>query len=240
MDQARGIVAPMNIPAWRDGFALVERVGALLPGVPVRLHNDAVCFAAAEYWNGAAQGTRNALGMVVSTGIGGGLVLDGRLLHGTTGHAGHVGHIVVAPDGPPCGCGGRGCVEAIARGPALVAWARQHGWTGPQAAVDDGPALAADAAAGNPVAVAAYRRGGAAVGRMLAGLTAALELQVVVFGGGVAAAGALLLDPVRATYDTHARMPFQRSLRITTSSLPDAGLVGAAALFAAPQLTGPW
>jgi len=98
-----------------------DRLRQRFAGLPVRLHNDAVCLAAGEHWRGAGRGRRNLLGMVVSTGVGGGLVLDGRLINGATGNAGHIGHVVADPEGPPCGCGGRGCVEAIARGPALAA-----------------------------------------------------------------------------------------------------------------------
>ncbi|MEV0823462.1 ROK family protein [Nonomuraea rubra] len=123
-----GEVSPLNIPGWR-GFPLRARLAALFPSVPVRLHNDAVCLAVAEHWRGAGQGSGDMLGMVVSTGVGGGLILEGRLLHGRTGNAGHIGHVVVdAAGGPRCGCGGHGCLEAVARGPALVAWALEQGW----------------------------------------------------------------------------------------------------------------
>ncbi|PZG07395.1 ROK family protein, partial [Nonomuraea aridisoli] len=118
-----GEVSPLNIPGWRR-FPLRARLTALFPGLPVRVHNDAVCLAIAEHWKGAGQGTRDMLGMVVSTGVGGGLILGGRLVHGRTGNAGHIGHVVVEPDGGPrCGCGGHGCLEAVARGPALTTWA---------------------------------------------------------------------------------------------------------------------
>ena len=123
-----GVVSPLNIPAWRD-FPLRSRLAERLPGIQVRVHNDAICLVAAEHWRGAGRGRDNVLGMVVSTGVGGGLVLDGRLVEGASGNAGHIGHVVVDPDtGPVCDCGGRGCPEAIARGPALVAWAQSEGW----------------------------------------------------------------------------------------------------------------
>ncbi|MFD0470149.1 ROK family protein [Nonomuraea thailandensis] len=132
-----GEVSPLNIPGWR-GFPLRARLAALFPSVPVRLHNDAVCLAVAEHWLGAGQGSDDMLGMVVSTGVGGGLILNGRLLHGRTGNAGHIGHVVVEPSGGPrCGCGGHGCLEAVARGPALVAWALEQGWV-PGAVLHDG------------------------------------------------------------------------------------------------------
>ncbi|WP_433434593.1 ROK family protein [Nonomuraea sp. CA-141351] len=123
-----GEVSPLNIPGWR-GFPLRARLSARFPGVPVRLHNDAVCLAVAEHWKGAGRGAADMLGMVVSTGVGGGLILNGRLVNGRTGNAGHIGHVIVEPDGGPlCGCGGHGCLEAVARGPALTAWALDQGW----------------------------------------------------------------------------------------------------------------
>ncbi|MGN9840758.1 ROK family protein [Nonomuraea sp. H19] len=136
-----GEVSPLNIPGWR-GFPLRARLAARFPGSPVRLHNDAICLAVAEHWKGAGQGSADMLGMVVSTGVGGGLILQRRLVNGGTGNAGHIGHVVVEPEGgPPCGCGGRGCLEAVARGPALTAWALDHGWV-PSTAAQPGPALA--------------------------------------------------------------------------------------------------
>ncbi|MGV9776421.1 ROK family protein, partial [Streptosporangium sp. NPDC003464] len=108
-----GAVSPLNMPGWR-GFPLRARLAERFPGVPVRVHNDAVCLAAAEHWRGAGRGSANMLGMVVSTGVGGGLILGGRLIDGASGNAGHIGHIVVDPGGPVCGCGGRGCLEEAA------------------------------------------------------------------------------------------------------------------------------
>jgi glucokinase len=220
-----GVVSTLNIPAWRD-FPLRQRLADLFPGRPVRLHNDAVAFAAGEHWRGAGAGVPNLLGMVVSTGVGGGLILDGRVRDGATGNAGHIGHVVVDPAGPDCTCGGRGCLEAVARGPATVAWARAQGFAGV-----DGRALVTAARGGDAVALAALRRSGSAVGQALAGATALLDLDLVVIGGGLSAAGDLLFGPLQAAFDRHARMPFTRRLRIVPAQRPaDAGLLGAAAL----------
>jgi glucokinase len=220
-----GVVSTLNIPSWRE-FRLRDRLADLFPGVPVRVHNDAIAFTAGEHWRGAGRGVDDLLGMVVSTGVGGGLILGGRVRDGRTGNAGHVGHVVVDPDGPPCGCGGRGCLEAIARGPATVAWANSQGFAGA-----DGVALVAAARAGEPVPIAALDRSGAAIGRVLAGVTATLDLDLVVIGGGLSQAGDLLFRPLRKSFDRHARMPFTRRLRIEPAQRPaDAGLLGAAAL----------
>jgi glucokinase len=223
-----GRVSPLNLPAWRD-FPLRERLQARFPGLMVRVHNDAPCFAAGEHWRGAGKGVDNMLGMVVSTGVGAGVVIGGRLVDGRSGNAGHIGHVVVDPAGWPCSCGGRGCLEAVARGPALAAWAVQNGWR----ASGDGSAhaLADDARGGDPVAVAAFARAGRAVGTAIASAAALLDIALVVIGGGVAQAGELLFAPARRALHDHSGVEFLRDLSIVPSALgPDAGLVGAAAL----------
>jgi glucokinase len=186
-----GTVCPINIPAWRD-FPIVERVAAAIPDVPVRLGGDGLCMALGEHWRGAGQGAAFLLGMVVSTGIGGGLVLDGAPYHGRTGNAGHVGHVIVDTDGPPCVCGARGCVEAIASGPHLAQWARSQGWTGA-----DAKELADAAASGNELGLKAFRRGARAIAAMIASVGAVCDLDLVVLGGGVAKSGPVLFDPLR-------------------------------------------
>lgn len=232
IDTREGTVSPLNIWPWRR-FPLCDRVAAAVPGVPVRLAGDAVCVALGEHWRGAGTGSDFLLGMVVSTGVGGGLVLGGAPYHGRAGSAGHVGHVVVEPDGPPCACGGRGCVEAIASGPRTVQWAREHGWPAPETVGADQLAKAANA--GDPVALRAFRRAGAAVGRMIASVAAVCDLDLAVIGGGVAKAGALLFDPVREAVATHARLDYLRELRVVPAQLGgEAGLVGAAALIAGP------
>jgi glucokinase len=227
-----GVVSPLNLHAWHE-FVLRDRLRALFSGVPVRLANDAIAMTIGEHWRGAARSFDNVLGVVVSTGVGGGLILDGRARYGDTGNAGHFGHIVVEPDGPACGCGGRGCVEAIARGPAVVAWAVAHGWEPQRGASADGRALLADANSGNKIAIAAFDRAGEAVGVAIASATHLLDLDLVVIGGGLSNAGELLLAPARTAFARHARMSFASRCRITRAELGgDAGLVGAAALVA--------
>jgi glucokinase len=235
MEWPAGLVSPLNLPAWR-GFPLRDRLAQRLPGLPVRVHNDAICMAAAEHWCGAGRGHANMLGMVVSTGVGGGLVLDGRLINGASGNAGHIGHIVVDPeDGPVCGCGGRGCVEGIARGPALVQWAQARGWRPGQrdASAKD---LADDAAHGHPVGLAAMRRAGRALGIAIASATSLCDLEVVSVGGGLSQAGPLLFDPLTEAFRAHARLDFTRQARVVPAALgQSAGLVGAAALIFAAE-----
>ncbi|MGO9079655.1 MAG: ROK family protein [Streptosporangiaceae bacterium] len=228
-----GRVSPINLPAWRN-FPLRERLAQRLPGIPVRVHNDAICVVAAEHWRGAGRGASSVLGMVVSTGVGGGLIADGHLISGASGNAGHIGHVVVAPDdGPLCGCGARGCLEAVARGPALVSWAQEQGWRQGQA----GPTakeLADDGAQGHPVCQAAMRRAGRALGIAIASAVYLCELEVVAVGGGLSQAGAQLFDPLEEALREHARLDFARRVRVVPAALgQSAGLVGAAALICA-------
>lgn len=219
-----GEVSPLNIPAWR-GFPLREEL-ARRYGVPVRLHNDAVCVAVAEHWQGG-WGTDDLLGMVVSTGVGGGLISGGRLLDGASGNAGHIGHIVVEPGGPLCGCGVRGCLEAVARGPAIVAWAAAQGCR-----ATTGVELAALAAQGDALALQAFARAGRALGIGIASAAALLDVGVVTLGGGISQVPSLW-PTLRLSLGSHARLSFLKGLRVEKAALGQtAGLVGAAALFA--------
>ncbi|MGV0834075.1 ROK family protein [Mycolicibacterium thermoresistibile] len=228
IDLAAGTVSPINLTAWQE-FPLVARVSAVVAGVPVRLGGDGLCMAVGERWRGAAREARFVLGTVVSTGVGGGLVLDGMSYQGRTGNAGHVGHVVVDPQGARCSCGGRGCVETVAAGPALVRWARANGWDAPPAA--DAGQLADAAAAGDPVAVRAFHRGADALAAGIASVGAVCDLDLVVIGGGVARAGPLLFDPLREKLTRHAGLSFLRGLRVVPARLgADAGLIGAAHL----------
>jgi glucokinase len=198
---------------------------------------DAVAVAVGEHWKGAARGNRNVLGMVVSTGVGGGLILDGRAMVGATGNAGHIGHASVDADGPACVCGGVGCLEAIASGPSMAKWARDNGFVG-----GDGSAVAiADAAAkGDRVALAAFRRSGEALGMAIASAVTLLDLDLVVIGGGVAAAGSLLFEPLGAAYTRYAALGFAAAPRVVPALLgAEAGLIGAAAVVLVPEAYWP-
>jgi len=228
LDLPGGTTSPINITAWQR-FPIVERVAAAT-GLPVRLGGDGLCMAMGERWRGAGRDAQFLMGMVVSTGIGGGLVLDGAPYDGRTGNAGHVGHVVVEPDGDLCTCGGHGCAETVAAGPHLARWARAHGWVAPPEA--NAKELADAANAGDPVALRAFDRGANAIARMIASVAAVCDLDLVVIGGGVAKSGALLFDPLRSALGHYAGLSFIRDLRVLPAELGgDAGLVGAAALF---------
>jgi glucokinase len=228
IDANAGTVSPVNIASWR-GFPLRDRIAAAMPGVPVRLAGDGICMALAEHWRGAGRGANFLLGMVVSTGVGGGLVLDGVPYQGRTGNAGHVGHVVVEPDGQLCPCGGRGCVETVASGPWMTRWALANGWAAPPGA--NAVTLAEAADAGDPVARQAFHRGATALAAMIASVGAVCDLDLVVIGGGVANSGRTLFDPLEAALVNYTGLSFIRGLRVVPAALGgDAGLIGAAAL----------
>jgi glucokinase len=202
-------VSPLNIPAWR-GFPLRARLADAF-GLPVHIDNDAKALALGEGWRGAAQGEASYLAMVVSTGVGGGIVLEGRLLDGEGANAGHIGHVIVEPDGRVCPCGARGCLEAEASGTAIAAR------TG---------APAADAPDGERA------RAGRLVGRAVASVAVLLDLRLAVVAGSVALGyGDVFFDAAQAELSDRARIEYARSARIVRAGLGDEGpLIGAAAV----------
>jgi len=239
VDISQGTVSPVNIPGWR-GFPLVQRVAAhpAGAGLPVVLGGDGVAMTAAEHWRGAARGCADALCLVVSTGVGAGLVVGGAVHTGRTGNAGHLGHISVDLDGEPCPCGSRGCVERLASGPAIARRALRDGWrpTGPDAS---SAAVAASAHAGDPVALAAFDRAAQALAAGIAATATLVEIELAVVGGGVAAAGEVLFTPLRRHLAEYAALPFAAGVRVEPALLgTDAGLVGAAALALASRGPG--
>jgi glucokinase len=209
MDLSSGTVSPLNIPGWRD-FPLRQRVEGLT-GLPTALDNDAKALALAEGWVGAARERRDFLAMVVSTGVGGGIVLGRRLVHGASGNAGHVGHVIVDPDGRVCPCGARGCLEAEASGTAIAAV------TGREPA--DAP----------PTVVV---RCGRMVGRGVASIVSALDVELAVVAGSVALGfGAPFFDAANEELHARARLSFARTAVIVPAGLGDRGpLVGAGAV----------
>ncbi|MER8094872.1 ROK family protein [Streptomyces goshikiensis] len=231
VDTSRGTVSPVNIGAWRD-FPVQERVAAELArhgaAVPTVLAGDGVAMTAAEHWLGAARGHANALCMVVSTGVGGGLILNNQLHPGPTGNAGHIGHMSVAFDGERCVCGGHGCVESLASGTAIARWALAQGWT--PAGDPTAAGVAAAAAAGDPVALAAFDRAGRALAAAIAATATLAETDIAVIGGGVAASGDTLFGPIRAHLASYATLSFVRDVQVVPALLgTHAGLIGAAA-----------
>ena len=199
-------VSPLNISVWRS-FPLRSRL-ADATGLPTFVDNDAKALALGEGWVGAAVGARNYIAMVVSTGVGGGIVLDGRLLGGRLGNAGHVGHIVVEPDGRPCPCGSHGCLEAEASGTAL-------------AAITGGPASLAP-----PELV---ERSGTLVGRAVGSVVNLLDLPLAVVSGSVALGfGDAFFRAAQTELDARCGLEFTHGARVVPGGLGDAGpLIGA-------------
>ncbi|MEU4881286.1 ROK family protein [Streptomyces althioticus] len=229
VDASTGTVSPVNVPGWRD-YPLVAQVRDAVGGLPVELIGDGVAITAAEHWQGAARGHDNALCMVVSTGVGGGLVLGGRLHPGPTGNAGHIGHISVDLDGDPCPCGARGCVERIASGPNIARRALENGWRPGPDGDASAAAVAAAARAGDPVAVASFERAARALAAGIAATATLVEIDIAVIGGGVGKAGEVLFAPLRKALTEFATLSFVRRLTVVPAQTgTDAGLVGAAA-----------
>jgi glucokinase len=209
MDRGGEHVSPLNIPAWRR-FPL-RRALANHTQLPVFVDNDAKALALGEGWLGTAAGRRDYLAMVVSTGVGGGVVLDGRLLDGAAGNAGHIGHVIVEPEGHTCGCGAQGCLEAEASGSAIERFTGRP------------PAEA-------PADVVA--RTGRLVGRAVASIANLLDLQLAVVAGSVALGyGDPFFAAAQQEIETRCRLEFARETRIRPAGLGDTGpLIGAAAV----------
>jgi glucokinase len=209
MTRDGALVSPLNIPAWED-FPLRDRLAGLT-GLPVHVDNDAKALALGEGWIGAARGVGDYIAMVVSTGVGGGIVVDGRLLDGASGNAGHIGHVIVEPDGRTCGCSARGCLEAEASGIGIRA------------------ATGRDPAEADKVV---RRRTGTLVGRAVASVVNLLDLRLAVVAGSVALGyGEDFFAAAQAEIDARCRIEFARAARIVRAGLGDAGpLVGAAAV----------
>jgi glucokinase len=224
-------VSPLNVPAWRE-YPLGALVRRCVADLPVTLRMDGLCITLAEHWIGAAVGYANVMGMIVSTGIGGGLILDGRAFAGPTGNAGHIGHIEVGGFTDECSCGGIGCVEAVASGPKSVAWAVAQGWSG-----SSGEELSASYANGDPIALAAVERAGRAIGQALASATAMVDLQLIAIGGGFSLVTPDLFDHIRTAIAERQEFDFVTKVRVVPSALSgDGPLVGAAALIHRSEL----
>ena len=224
VELGQGAIAPLNLPALA-GLPIVSLVQKLRPDVPVRLALDGACIALAEHWRGAAAGARNLLAMVVSTGVGGGLIIDGSPVTGISGNAGHIGQLRLrkrAPGAPVTD----GTLEALASGPSAVAWARAEGWAG-----SSGEQLAQGYAAADPIAVAAVSRSAGAVGEAIANVATLLDLEIAVIAGGFAQVADDYLDLVRASAQEAAVFDYARRVRVAASGLDGHGpLIGAAAL----------
>ncbi len=214
-------VSPLNLPQVR-GLAIDDVLGGLVDG-PLTLALDGTCIALAEHWRGALVGCDNAMAIVVSTGVGGGLVLGGRPIAGSSGNAGHLGQTFVRTVDDDAAAA---TLEAVAAGPGSVAWARSRGWDG-----HTGLDLAASYRAGDDIAVAAVGRSASAVGQAIAAAATLCDLEAVAIAGGFSHVADDYVDLVRAAASAAALHDYARRCRIVASGLDgDGPLLGAAAL----------
>jgi glucokinase len=209
MNPAERTVSPLHIPSWKD-FPLAAEVEQLTQ-LPTALDNNGKAVALGEAWCGAGAGVDDFVAVVMGAGVGGGIVSGGRLLEGRLGNAGHLGHIVVEPEGRPCTCGGRGCMEAYCSGRAIEDETGRPPQRAPQAVVE---------------------RTGILTGRALASLGAICDLKLAVVGGSVALGfGEPFFSAAQAELDHRARVAFTSGFRVVPAGLGQmASLVGAAAL----------
>jgi len=224
-----------NLPGWRDVPIcryLEERLG-----VPTRLENDANAAALGEHVYGAGRGCRHLIYMTVSTGIGGGLIIDGRLYRGATGVAGELGHMTIEPDGPLCGCGNRGCLEALVSGTAIAARGEEIVAQGGSAllAQEQGEVTAETvsraADQGDIACQGVIRRAGYYLGIGLASYVNIFNPEVIIIGGGLAKVGDLLLAPARAEMEARAMREALKAVQLRPAELGDYdGVMGMVAL----------
>jgi glucokinase len=226
IDRERGLVSPVNLQVWRD-FPLRDTVVGVAReaghDAPALLRLDGLCITLAENWVGAGRGRDNMMGMIVSTGVGGGVISGGAVVSGFSGNAGHIGQVEVpgfTDVDAPC------TLEEIAAGPHTVAWAQARGFEG-----STGEDLARAYAEKDRIAVAAVTRSGTAIGRAIASVSTLLDLEVVVIGGGFARVTPDLFDIIRTAIDRYSRFDYARRVEVLPTGLDtDGPLIGAAAL----------
>lgn len=213
-----------NIPGWKE--VKLKEILEKKIGLPVSIDNDANLMALAEYKIGAAKGFSNAVCITLGTGVGGGIVIGGRLYHGSSFAAGEIGHIPVNVNGPRCNCGGSACLEAYVGNNAIARYARSV--LGRPVSLEELSSLAKN---GNKKAIAVWKSTGTYLGVALAGVINLLNPDIVVIGGGVSAAGDVLFRQIRRTVDVRAMSVQARKVKICRARLgSDAGLIGAALL----------
>ena len=226
LNLSAGTISPVNIPSWRN-FQIVNLYKLLTSSNNVVLHGDGMAVADAEHQLGAGRGSRNMLGMVVSTGVGGGLILNGNLVSGESGNVSFFGHHSINHTGIRCTCGRIGCVEAYASGPSMVRRAGELGWSSP---ATDFIALAQSARDGDSIALQAIDEGAHALAVSIINVCVVNDLDLVVVGGGVSQAGDVYWQPLLKHITAEAsHISFLADLKIKKAELlRDSGLLGAA------------
>lgn len=246
LDAPAGLLqSPPHLPGW-DDIAIGPLATAEF-GVPFALENDATAAAVAEHRYGAGRGLASLVYLTVSTGVGGGVVLDGRLHRGAAGNGGELGHITVRRGGRACSCGRRGCIEAYASGSSIAARAAEAladpaPGEAPSSLAGLAAVTAADvsaaAAAGDPLATRVWDETVDLLGSAVSDLVNVLEPELVVLGGGVTRSGAMLLDPVQAIVAREAMPPAARAATVRLAALGDVVCVVGAGAIALDVLPG--
>jgi glucokinase len=227
-----------NIPGWKN--TALKKIVQLRLGLATFVDNDANAMALAEYRFGAGRGAKNIIALTLGTGVGGGMILDGRLFHGPAYSAAEIGHLIINEDGPRCSCGNRGCLEAyVGNGYFIQALQRQlkkTRWSLLKKWIREGrpltPELAAKAAKKNDaLSKRMWRETGAHLGTALAGLANILNPERIIIGGGIARSGELIFRPIRESLKKKAFPIAARSVKVLPAKLGvDSGLIGAASL----------
>lgn len=219
-----GEISPVNIAQWRN-FPLILKVTEIFPDAQIAMVGDAVALAIAEHAIGAGRGARNMLGMVVSTGIGGGIIVNNKPLEGDYGNAGYFGHTVVGDYDGGCNCGRIGCVEGYSSGTSMVRYAQNNGWSG-----GDFVVLAASAQSGDKNAIAAIEFGVNHLAKAIINIVQIFDLHHVVIGGGVTEAGDIYWKPLEKAVESHSTsLGLVEPIKFLPAQLErNAGLIGAA------------
>ena len=245
LDRARGVVVVAPNLGWRD-FPLRDEVAKKV-NLPATLDNDANCATLGEWWCGAAKGGRNVVGITIGTGIGGGLIFDGKLYHGSSDTAGEIGHTTIDSTGRRCKCGNYGCLEAYASGPAIAERAREvlevetdsllHSMVDGDLSRITSQTVFDASRHGDAVALEVVRDTAHFLGVGVSNLINIFNPDIFVIAGGVTQAGDLLFDPLRAEVRRRAFKAAVDACRIVPGGLPlSAGVVGAVATFKAQNL----
>ena len=229
------ILSAPNIPQW-ENFQLRKHIEETFNS-PTQIGNDGNLAAVGEWRFGAGKGYHNLIYLTISTGIGGGVIIDDRLLGGANGLAGELGHVTVLPDGPVCSCGQRGHLEAVSSGPAIVRWVKEELTQGKSSNLLSTKTLtpkqiAIAAERGDELAQAAYQRAGTFIGLAIVDFLHIFNPTAIIIGGGVSQAGELLFAPIKEALPKYAFRPeYLTNLKVLKASLgDDAGLMGALAL----------
>ena len=235
VDEDGVVLVGVNI-GWQNPVAVTKTLSELLNGIPVKVTNDANIAAVGELWLGAAKGAKNAIMYTLGTGVGGGVIVDGKVINGTNGAGGEIGHLVAVPEGGTvCGCGKTGCLETVASATGVVRLAKDKLATTDTASSLRGADFEAkdvfDAAkAGDELALEVVDRVAYYLGLSAANLAASTDPEKFIIGGGVSSAGDILLDAIRKYYQKFAFAGVRDTEFVIATLGNDAGIIGGAYL----------